>query len=386
MRRLTCAEREGWRAIVEQQGFSYHTTEDGRRYWNEGVLYEFSLREVELIEDATVELQSMSLAVVDRVVREGLWDRVGLPQAAAPLITASWERNDPSLYGRFDLAFTGYGVKLLEYNADTPTSLIEAAVVQWSWMRWYEGDQGPQFDQFNSLHEKLVERWKRVIPRVGLLRMGPRRLHLACMDDPEDCATLGYLMDTAAQAGIEVTDLLVSDIGWHHGDRRMVDADDAPIRQLFKLYPWENFFIDFQDKLFEPSLSEMRWVEPPWKAILASKGMLALMWEMYPDHELLLETVPATERMTGDHVRKPYFSREGSNISVHAEGRTLTTEGPYDGPAILQRYVRLPEYDGNHVVIGSWVVGDEPAGMGLRESDDLVTDNTSRFTPHVIFG
>jgi glutathionylspermidine synthase len=36
------------------------------------------------------------------------------------------------LYGRFDLAYRGDGPpKLLEYNADTPTALFEAAVVQW---------------------------------------------------------------------------------------------------------------------------------------------------------------------------------------------------------------------------------------------------------------
>lgn len=346
-------------------------------------MYEFGLDEIEMIEAATVELHQMCLAVVDHVIQGGLWERVGIPEEAAGLISASWERKDPSLYGRFDLAFTGHGVKLLEYNADTPTSLLEASVIQWAWMKWYAGTQHDGFDQFNSIHEKLVARWTEFLPSMPFRN---KKLHFTCMDDPEDGATLGYLMDTASQAGWTPSDLLVQDIGWHNKDQFLVDLEENRIHRLFKLYPWEALFEDFKGRLDLPSFKEMRWFEPPWKAILSSKGMLALLWELFPNHESLLETVPAAKGLDGDHVVKPFFSREGANVSIRAHGQVVETSGPYDGPAVAQRYVELPSYDGHRAVIGSWVVGDEAAGMGVRESDGLITDNTSRFVPHLIFG
>ena len=81
----------------------------------------------------------------------------GRPQVSAerkilPLETPDYS---PSIYGRFDLRYDGAGpAKLLEYNADTPTTLLEASILQWNWLKdTHEGD-----DQWNSLHEKLVER------------------------------------------------------------------------------------------------------------------------------------------------------------------------------------------------------------------------------------
>jgi glutathionylspermidine synthase len=36
------------------------------------------------------------------------------------------------------------------------------------------------------------------------------------------------------------------------------------------------------------------------------------------------------------------------------------------------------------VIVGSWVVGNEPAGIGLREDRGRITRNGSRFVPHYI--
>jgi glutathionylspermidine synthase len=34
------------------------------------------------------------------------------------------------------------------------------------------------------------------------------------------------------------------------------------------------------------------------------------------------------------------------------------------------------------MVVGSWIIGDEAAGIGIREDESPITKNTSRFLPH----
>ncbi len=67
------------------------------------------------------------------------------------------------LYGRFDFAYDGRNIKMLEYNADTPTGLLEASVAQWLWIEQVSGIANR--DQFNSIHEDLIKRWKTILPR-----------------------------------------------------------------------------------------------------------------------------------------------------------------------------------------------------------------------------
>ena len=166
MRRLACPERDDWRKTAEQAGFDFHTI-DGERYWDERACYAFSLNEIERqIEAPTGEIDAMCLELVGKAVDdEFTLRRLKVPQAFWPLISESWHRDQPSLYGRLDLGFDGRGpAKLLEYNADTPTSLFEAAVFQWTWLEQaIERRIIPaRADQFNSIHERLIEAWKAI--------------------------------------------------------------------------------------------------------------------------------------------------------------------------------------------------------------------------------
>ncbi len=285
MQRLACRERDDWRATASAAGFEFHTL-GGERYWDERAFYAFTLNEIEnLIEAPTGEIDAMCLELVGRVVNDGtLLDRLRIPQAFWPLIRDSWRRDEGSLYGRLDLSFDGLGpAKLLEYNADTPTSIFEAAVFQWTWLEQAIERHLLPFgaDQFNSLHERLVDAWKK-------LGQASRRLHLAgTLASTEDAGTLAYLEDTASQAGLETTLLDVEAIGWRDSGG-FVDLDNREIEFVFKLYPWEWMFHDaFGAKL---ATATTRWIEPPWKAILSNKGMLALLWQMFPGHPNLLPT------------------------------------------------------------------------------------------------
>jgi glutathionylspermidine synthase len=384
MQRIICPERDDWRTTAEETGFDFHTI-DGERYWDERAYYAFTLDEIEhQIEAPTGEIEAMCLELVaDAIDDENTLRRLKIPEAFWPLISESWYRNEASLYGRLDLSFDGRGpAKLLEYNADTPTSIFEAAVFQWTWLEQAIKRHiiASHADQFNSIHERLIDTWKK-------LGEG-RHLHLSgTTESTEDAGTLAYLEDTARQAGLATTLIDIEDIGWRD-DGSFVDLDDRGIEFAFKLYPWEWMFHDaFGARLAK---APTRWIEPPWKAILSNKGILPLLWEMFPDHPNLLpayfEDDPNAAELGASFVRKPLYSREGANVTLVSNGVTVVDqEGPYGAEGFIrQAFAPLPNFSRQYPVLGSWLVDHTPCGLSIREDENPITGNTSRFLPHAI--
>jgi glutathionylspermidine synthase len=385
MQRIVCPERDDWRKTADACGFDFHTI-DGARYSDERGYYAFTLEEIETkIEAPTGEIDAMCLELVGRAVDdEEFLKRLKIPEAFWPLISESWQRDDGSLYGRLDLGFDGQGTaRLLEYNADTPTSIFEAAVFQWTWLEQaIERRIIPKAaDQYNSIHERLIEAW-------GKLGRG-KHLHLAGLtESSEDNGTLAYLEDTATQAGLATTMIDIADIGWRDQGGGFVDLDDRDIELAFKLYPWEwMFHDDFGAKLRE---APTRWIEPPWKAVLSNKGILPLLWEMFPRHPNLLpaffEDDPRAHGLGASFVRKPLYSREGANVSLISGGIALAQqEGPYGGEGFIrQAFAAVRNFDLQYPVIGSWLVDHMPCGLSIREDESPITGNNSRFLPHAI--
>ena len=326
MQRIICPERSDWRTTAEETGFDFHTI-DGERYWDERAYYAFSLEEIEhQIEAPSGEIDAMCLELVSHAVDdENYLRRLKIPEAFWPLIAESWHHNENSLYGRLDLSYDGRApAKLLEYNADTPTSIFEAAVFQWTWLEQAIERQiiPAHADQFNSIHERLIEAWK----KFG----AGGHLHLTGMtESEEDAGTLAYLEDTARQAGFATTCIDIEDLGLRD-DGSFVDLEDRAIELAFKLYPWEWMFHDaFGAKLKD---APTRWVEPPWKAVLSNKGILPLLWEMFPNHPNLLpawfEDDPNAAELGGSYVRKPLYSREGANVALVSAVRTSSRPRP----------------------------------------------------------
>ena len=373
MQRLATPPRPDWRSHVERDlGFVFHTT-DGAPYWDETCCYGFTAEEVDALEAATGELEQMCLELVDRVVKAGdaAYDRLFIPRPAWEAIEHSWTAGEKNLYGRFDLRFDGNGPpQLLEYNADTPTALFEAAVVQWDWLEALQ----PGSDQFNSIHEKLIEAWKQ-------FGFGRTRVYFSAVkDDAEDGGTVEYLRDTAVQAGLDTARIAVEDIGWDGG--RFLDLDNAPIEALFKLYPWEWIVgEEFGQHLLSGAA---RVIEPAWKMVLSNKAALSLLWEMAPNHPNLLPAALEPGGIEGAVVRKPIFGREGANVQVIEADRVVAeTGGGYGAEGfVYQAHAPLPAFDGNYPVIGAWVVASQPAGIGIREDSTAITRDTSRFVPH----
>ena len=368
MQRIPSDPRPGYQQRIESVCLLWHDRDD---YWNERAYYRLTPAEVDKLEAATNELHARCLDAVQCVIDQRRYREFAIPEIAWALIERSWNDDWPSIYGRFDLAYNGSDPPLLlEYNADTPTALLEASVVQWYWLE----DLFPNADQFNSIHEKLVATWK------GLARSLPgRQVHFAAVEDIEDRVTVTYLADTAVQAGLRTSLLPLDQVGYDRALKSFVGNNGEPLQNVFKLYPWEWMVNEpFFEHVVEAGAS-VNWIEPPWKMILSNKAILAVLWELFPGHPNLLEAhLDGPHDMT-QYVRKPFCSREGQGVEI----LTGSIEHQPGDQHVYQELARLVTFAERYPIIGSWVIGGEAAGIGIRESSGPVTNNTSQFVPHL---
>ena len=384
MKRIAVKERSGLADAAARHEFEF-SVGTGVPFWDETGYYQFTEQQInEEIAAPAEEIENLCFDVVARAMEdETVLQRLGVAREHWDLIADSWQNQERNLYGRMDFSYDGPGpAKLLEYNADTPTTLYESAVFQWEWMEEAEkeGLLPEGCDQFNEIHEKIVESF----PHLGINSV----LHLASNQDVEDDkGTLEYIEECAAEAGILTNILAMEDIGINE-DGHFTDLDDKPISTLFKLYPWE--WILAEEFGAHISASGARFIEPAWRSILSNKGLLPILWEMFEGHPNLLpaffEDDPAADSLGETYVRKPLLGRQGANVEIYCDGEIETSrEGPYgDQDHILQAFHPLPEFDGGFPLIGCWMIASKAVGMGIREDRTLITGTEANFVPHVI--
>lgn len=361
MHRHKIDPRPDWQTTVSALGMNYHTV-DGQVYWNESACYAFDAPTIDKIEDATQALYEMSMTVAMEAVQKGNYEGYGFSDETISLIEKSWNNQHPYMYGRFDLGINKHGeIKMFEFNADTPTSLLEASIIQWDWLQ----DVVSGEDQFNSIHERLVEWFRgRAYPHIYFSTM---------WDAPhEDWGNLHYLLSCQAEAGGTASSINLEQIGWD--GQGFVDINNKHIDVLFKLYPWEWMV---QDE-FARNIPQSRTliIEPAWKMLLSNKLLCVKLWERYPNHPLLLEAhrkgISAGNK---SYIQKPMLGREGQGVEYF--GYT----SPQKDGNIIQEKFEVATFDGMSPVLGSWVVGDVACGLGIRE-DTGITTNNSKFVPH----
>ncbi|OAQ73153.1 glutathionylspermidine synthase [Pochonia chlamydosporia 170] len=423
MRRVEVPPRPNSIKLLKSQGLVYADmpglTKD-QPYWPDDRYYSFTSEEIELIEEAGKDVFGMCCEAAEYLVQnpDVIVNRMAIPAFALQQIKESWHR-DPSwgsVYGRFDFSFGGLDhpdpqlrlPKFYEFNADTPTSLVEAACAQWHWLE----QTGQGQDQFNSIAERLVEAWKRNLDLIQKKIGHPVKVHFAIGmgdDSGEEVMNLALLMDTCQQAGWLTKSLFMEQIQMHP-DGRFHDHEGEHIDVLFKLYPYE--FLA-EEAAAEAVFKDMNrvglrdangkyiggtvWIEPPYKMLWSNKALFAILWQLFKDDprsKWLLPTYFESEKPESltKYARKPIFSREGKGITLVDDGNVLvdasTSEFGKEGFIVQELSVPAKFEDGKgnnmYAVPGLWFVDGESAGMGIREDSGPITSNSSVFTPHSI--
>lgn len=365
MERHTIKPRDNFLERIEGSGLVW--SDD---YWDDTAYYSFNSNQIAEIEKATEECHQMFIEAGDFVINNDLFDDFGIPEHAREMIVETWNNEPPCLnYGRFDFGYDGVNPpKLFEYNCDTPTSLLEASVIQWDW----KTDVFPNLDQFNNIDAKLISRYN---------SLGVKEIHFGYVNDEvgEDPVTVAYHMDCAQRAGIKPIMLDMNDVGYTN---EFVDADENPIQNFFHLYPWE--WMITEEFGVQIPYSDILWLEPAWKMMWSNKAILPILYKLYPDSPYLLKSSFDND-VGSNYVKKPILAREGANITIHTDKiKDLYSEGRYNTETcIYQEFYSLPEFEGKYPVIGSWCMDGYAVGMGIRE-DGLITGNKAKFRPHVI--
>jgi len=392
-----------WKKQYEENGFQYHSL-DGL-YFVQDAAYVLKMADIDALEDATAEVDAMCLELVYECVKNGDYTGYNYTNEEIALIEDSWcigqqdQRPSMSIFGRYDFLPGADGKwKMLEYNSDTPTGLPEASVAQWLWLENYvrikDGrEQCPipgEFDQYNSIHEELIKVWSEMFYNVH-----PSKTNLmfcaqgSYEENLEDWGNIYYMMDVAFQAGFNVSEMSLEDIHWD-GDK-FVAIDDTPIHTLFKLYPWEMLTKDEYAQHLKGGWNQgpMNIIQPAWRMLLSHKNTLARLWAKFPKHPNLLPSF-TTFQPKGKWVRKPMLAREGWNVSFIEDAMVGVPQATSEFYGENQRYVfqervMAPKFGDRFPVFGSWVVGNTPCGLGVREEiNKEITTNTGLFVPHLI--
>lgn len=422
MKRCLAPARPNWQTIVTNDGVPYYQTahDDGRRptpYWVDGLYYEFTLDEIARIEAAAIELYKLFDDTGKLVVEsEDMLRRLHIPEQCWTAVRQSWWGEPPYVTARFDLAYnplTG-AIKLLEFNAQTPTSLPESAIAQWHWLEDMKAMHPERFpahtDQFNDIWDGLIRAWQRQVPANATI-------HFACLssedieDNGEDLCNTTVLMEAAQKAGYKTSLMWMQDITWHEEEQALADPDGNIITHLFMLYPYEWVFLGKEEiaqyilQLTDPNDRKMprpqgfvmptnavQFINPLYTMVWSNKGILPMLWEQFENHELLLPAYFDDPHGMLDYVEKPLLSREGANVTIYRDGQAVETLGGEYGEEgyVYQQYVDLYGHgsDGGSdlffPILGVWVADGDVVGMGIRESMSRITNNSSRFASHVI--
>ena len=378
-------------SYLESLGFVWHTDSDKTSYVsNELVL--LSQEEAQSYYEATNELYDMFVAAGDYIIENELFHEVGIPFNLVELVKQSWESDIHwHLYGRFDLAggIDGKPIKLIEFNADTPTALFESAIIQWAILKLNKMDEE---NQFNFIYEALVDNFKRLVTlkdevsNFEELYEGWKFLFSSIKGNGEEENTVKLLQYIAKEAGFNTEFGFIDEVDF---DENGIYYNEDKYELWFKLIPWEDIAIEEPDlamlltKVVENK--EAIIFNPAYTLMFQSKAILKILWDLYPNHPLLLET--SYEPLEGKkQVAKPIYGREGESVKILDENGNLLAgkDGEYDNhKMVYQEFIELPkDSSGNYYQAGVFYAY-EACGVGFRKGEAIL-NNMSKFVGHVV--
>ncbi|QHG90807.1 glutathionylspermidine synthase family protein [Sulfurimonas sp. CVO] len=377
---------------LEELGFTWHTDSDNSKYISES-LVQITTDEAQAYYNAANELYDMYVQAAEYVIENNLFFELGIPFNLIDAIKKSWE-NDVHwhIYGRFDLAggIDEKPIKLLEFNADTPTSLFETALLQWALLKENAMDESKQF---NSVYEAIQQNFKRVITLFDDTELFDKRydgwkiLFSSIYGNEEEEATTRLLQQIATDAGFNTGFEYLENVKFD--ENGIFDRDDNQYEYWFKLYPWEDIAVD------EPELATLLTnimqnqsaiiLNPAYTLLFQSKGMLKILYDLFPDSPYLLKT--SFEPLEGvKHVEKSVFGREGANIKIFSADKKLLNQqdGPYGNyKKVYQEYVELNMDESGAKYQAGVFFAYEACGLSFRKGSEIM-NNMSKFVGHFI--
>lgn len=378
---------------LESIGFSWHTDKDNTSYISDEVI-SITQDEAEAYYNATNELYDMFCEAAQYVIDNDLFHELNIPFNLVELIKESWE-NDVHwhLYGRFDLAggIDGKPIKLIEFNADTPTALYESAIIQWAMLKYNKLDES---SQFNSLYEALKDNFKRFITLDTEIekfeehyeKLNWKILFSSVAGNDEEEHTTKLLQHIATEAGYHTDFEYMDKVEFSNEG---VSKNDQIFEFWFKLIPWEDIAIDEGELavILTDIVKDKKAIifNPAYTLLFQSKGIMKILWDLYPKHPLLLET-SFEPLQNKKQVEKMCFGREGANVAIVNEDNSLEvrTDGDYENfKPIYQEYVEFPkDKEGNYYQAGVFYAY-EACGLGFRKGG-IILDNMSKFVGHIV--
>lgn len=377
--------------ILEEIGLNWHSDLDNTPYIEDEIVL-ITQEEAEAFYEAGNELYDMFIEAADYVIKNDLFFELDIPNAIVPMIKQSFEEDVHwHLYGRFDFAggIDGVPIKLLEFNADTPTMLYETAVVQWALLKYNNFDESAQF---NNIFESIGENFKRLITlsedtsNFKDLYQGWKILFSSVGGNIEEERTTRFLQEIAQSVGFDTEFGFIDAVEFSSADGVFYKGQNYEF--LFKLIPWENIAID------EPELALLMqdimknkkaiFLNPAYTLLFQSKRILKILWDLFPKHPLLLET-SFEPLQNKKQVKKTAFGREGANVEIlDSNGNIIKkNEGIYQNhKSVYQEFCALNTHQGFYYQPNVFFAY-ESCGLGFRKGG-LIIDNYSKFVSHKI--
>lgn len=376
---------------LQNMGCEWHTDPDNTTYISNEII-EITQEEADAFYQAGNELYEMYIKAGEYVIENNLFFELDIPTSLIDPISQSWEEEVHwHLYGRFDLAggLDGKPIKLLEFNADTPTMLYETAVIQWAILKANGMDENLQF---NNLFEAIGENFQRMITlgddiaNFDAMYEGWKILFSSIRGSSEEERTTRFLQDIANAHGFGsefcyVDEAILSAEGG-------LSFDGQSFEFWFKLVPWENIAIDEPEMagLIKEMMANKNtiFLNPAYTLLFQSKRMLKILWDLFPHHPLLLET--SYDPLKGKkQVRKTAFGREGCNVEILDSDLSVLEKksGIYGNhKAIYQEFCELNTCNG-HFYQPNVFYAYESCALGFRRGGRII-DNYSKFVSHRI--
>jgi len=377
---------------LEELGFTWHTDEDGSKYVSDELI-QVTQSEAEAYYEAVNTLYDMFVEAAQYIIENDLFFEVGIPFNLVDAIKKSWE-NDVHwhIYGRFDIAggVDGKPIKLIEFNADTPTALFESTLLQWALLK---NNNMNDERQFNNIYEAIAQNFKRLITLNEDTELfnerydGWKILFSSVEGNDEEEATTRLLQQIATDAGFNTGFEFLENVRFD--ENGIFDADDNKYEYWFKLFPWEDIAHD------EPELAVILTqimqnqkaiiLNPAYTLLFQSKGIMKILYDLFPDSPYLLKT--SFEPLDGiKQVEKTIFGREGANTKIiDANGSVVKqNDGPYDNyKKIYQEYVDFNKDANGQKYQAGVFFAYEACGLSFRKGSEIM-DNMSKFVGHIL--